>query len=195
VTGEYRTLYADPPWSEVGGGMICRGAQRHYPVMKTAEIVSLKIGGVPVRELAGANAHLYLWVTNNFLPDGLRVMDAWGFKYKTAITWAKDRFGLGQYFRGQTEHCLFGVRGCLPYRVRENGKRGQGTTFVFAPRREHSRKPDEVRRMVETVSYPPYLELFGRESVPGWDVWGNQVATPEGLFAAESGALLAPGAE
>ncbi len=110
---KYKTIYADPPWLEQGGGAkYKRGADRHYPLMKTANIARL-----PVAELAEDNAHLYLWVTNNFLRDGFEVMEAWGFKYKTTITWAKDRFGLGQYFRGQTEHCLFGVRGVLPYKV------------------------------------------------------------------------------
>ena len=83
--------------------------------MKTKDIIQL-----PVHDLADENCHLYLWVTNNHLIDGLKVMQAWGFKYKTMITWTKDRFGLGQYFRGITEHCLFGVKGTLPYKVDPN---------------------------------------------------------------------------
>lgn len=165
----YKTIYADPPWQEVGGGKIKRGADKHYPVMKTKDIIAL-----PIQQFIDDNAHLYLWVTNNFLQDGLDVMKAWGFEYKTTITWVKDRFGLGQYFRGQTEHCLFGVKGMVPYKVIIN-KRQQGVTFFYTPRQEHSQKPEEMRRMIEKVSSGPYLELFARRPTEGWDVWGNQV--------------------
>ena len=127
-----------------------------------------------VRRVCAPNAHAYIWVTNTYLPAGLAVMEAWGFKYKTNITWAKDRFGLGQYYRGQTEHCLFGVRGSLPYRVCSDGKRAQGTTLIQAPRRQHSEKPQQMRTYIELVSPGPYLELFGRAPAPGWEVWGNQ---------------------
>ena len=93
---KYKTIYADPPWNEVGGGKkYKRGADRHYPLMKTKDIIAL-----PVQDIADTNCHLYLWVTNNFLPDGLQVMQAWGFRYITTITWMKDRFGLGQYSGG-----------------------------------------------------------------------------------------------
>lgn len=170
---KYKTIYADPPWWEVGGGRICRGAQKHYPLMKTDEICAL-----PVREWTEDNAHLYLWVTNNHLRDGFKVIEAWGFRYVTMITWAKDRFGIGQYFRGQTEHCMFAVRGVLPYKVADvDGvqKRQQGTTLVVAPRGEHSSKPAAMRGMIEKVSYGPFLEMFARDRVFGWDAWGNQV--------------------
>lgn len=93
---KYQIIYSDPPWNEAGGGVIKRGADRHYPLMKTKDIMAL-----PVPALCMDNAHLYLWVTNTFMRDGFKVMEAWGFEYKTMITWAKDRFGLGQYFRGQ----------------------------------------------------------------------------------------------
>jgi N6-adenosine-specific RNA methylase IME4 len=154
---------------EVGGGKIKRGADNHYPLMKTKDIMAL-----PVAELAEDDAHLYLWVTNNFLPDGLKVMEAWGFRYVTMITWVKDRMGLGQYFRGQTEQLLFGVRGTLPYKTL-NGKRQQGTTVITAPRTEHSAKPIESYELIEKVSYPDYLELFARNKRDGWSVWGNEV--------------------
>jgi len=173
---KYKTIYADPPWLERGGGKIKRGADRHYPLMKTADIKAL-----PVEALAEDNAHLYLWVTNNFLMDGLEVMKAWGFRYVTTITWAKDRIGLGQYFRGQTEHILFGVKGNLPYKLNAEGKRQQGTTLVEAKRTEHSVKPEEFRKMIEKVSYAPYVELFARRPADGWSVWGNQVETEVGL--------------
>lgn len=167
---KYRTIYADPPWMESGGGKIKRGADRHYDLMKTKDIMAL-----PVPNICEDSAHLYLWTTNNFLPDALKVMEAWGFTYKTIITWGKDKIGLGQYFRGQTEHCLFGVRGNPPYKIAD-GRRQQGRTLILAPRREHSRKPDEMRQMIETVSYPPYIELFARGEAPErWDAWGQEV--------------------
>ena len=169
---KYHTIYADPPWLERGGGKIKRGADRHYPLMKTSEIMALDIASI-----CEDDAHLYLWVTNNFLPDGLKVMEAWGFRYVTTITWMKDRKGLGQYFRGITEHCLFGVKGHLPYKLDENGKRCQGLTGFTAPRTEHSRKPEEMRDMIRRVSYGPYVELFARAPHEGWDVWGNEVET------------------
>ena len=169
-TGRYATIYADPPWLETGAGVKGgrRGADRHYALMKTAEIMAL-----PVTNLAEPNAHLYLWATNRFLPDALKVMQAWGFGYRTTITWLKDRFGLGQYFRGMTEHCLFGVRGVIPYRTRPDGLRAQGVTGFRAPRTQHSAKPEEMRQMIELVSPGPYIELFARLSMPRWDAWGT----------------------
>lgn len=166
---KYRTILADPPWMERGGGKIKRGADRHYSLMHTHDICAL-----PVTELAADDSHLYLWVTNNFLPDGLRVMAAWGFRYVTCITWAKNKIGLGQYFRGQTEQCFFGVRGNPGYKTFE-GKRCQGTTLINALRGEHSVKPPEMRAMIKRVSFGPYLELFAREQATNWDVWGNEV--------------------
>lgn len=171
IDGMYSTIYADPPWPEKGGGKIKRGADRHYPLMSVKDIKML-----PVKKWAADNAHLYLWVTNNYLPAGLEVMEEWGFKYKTTITWLKDRFGLGQYFRGQTEHCLFGVRGNLPYRTDPvTGKRLQGVTGFQAPRQAHSQKPEEMRQMIERVSYKPMLELFARRIAPGWSAMGNEL--------------------
>lgn len=161
----YRTVYADPPWYEAGGGRIRRGANRHYPLMKTREI---KLLDVP--SIAAPDAHLYLWVTNNFLRDGLEVMAQWGFRYITNLAWIKDRFGLGQYFRGQHELLLFGVRGRLPAM---NGRRI--STVIHAPRREHSRKPEEVYRIIELSSPLPRVELFARDTHAGWDSWGNEV--------------------
>ena len=173
---KYKTLYIDPPWPEFGGGKIKRGADRHYPLMSEQEILAL-----PVRNLSEENCHLYLWVTNNYLPLGLRCIERWGFRYVTKVTWVKinrmqpssDQFGLGQYFRGITEDCLFAVRGNLPYRTRDDGKRAQGKTVIMSPRREHSQKPDEMRTMIELVSHEPRLELFARNAFTGWDVWGR----------------------
>jgi len=169
---KYEIIYADPPWMEVGGGRIKRGADRHYPLMKTQDIMDLD-----VKSISCDNAHLYLWVTNNKLPDGLKVMEAWGFNYKTVITWTKDRFGLGQYFRGNTEQCLFGVKGMIPYKV-VNGKRQQGVTGFEANRTEHSAKPSEMIRMIEKVSDREgynKIELFARSKKDGWDCWGLEI--------------------
>ncbi len=169
ITKKYTTIYADPPWPEYGGGQIKRGADRHYPLMSIKEIKAM-----PIQDITKDNAHLYLWVTNNYLPAGLEVMQAWGFRYVTTITWAKDRIGLGQYFRGMTEHCLFGVKGKLPYK-KLDGKRQQGRTLLVAPRERHSQKPVEMYDMIERVSYGPYMELFARNKRAGWDSWGNEV--------------------
>lgn len=175
---KYKTIYADPPWMERGGGKIKRGADNHYPLMKTKDIIGLSTF---VKEISDENCHLYLWVTNNFLKEGLEVMEKWGFTYKTMITWIKDKIGLGQYFRGITEHCLFGVKGNLPYKV-ENGKRCQGTTGFSAKKSIHSRKPQEMRDMIELVSYEPRLEMFARQIYKGWDSWGNELADPSTIL-------------
>ncbi len=172
VPVKFQVIYADPPWSEKGAGHYRRGADRHYSLMSTDAIAAL-----PITRLADTNAHLYLWATNNHLPDALKVMAAWGFRYVTTITWVKDMIGLGQYFRGMTEHCLFGVRGMLPYLVKE-GKRAHGKTMLFAPRGEHSAQPEAMRRMIEHVSGAAdraMIELFARDRPPGWFVWGNEV--------------------
>jgi len=168
---KYKTILVDPPWMERGGGKIKRGADRHYPLMKTKDIMAL-----PVHKIADENCHLYIWVTNNFLIDGLKVMESWNFRYVTMITWVKDRIGLGQYFRGITEHCLFGVKGRLPYKI-INNKRQQGKTVIIAPKTRHSSKPYEMKEMIEKVSYPPYIELFAREKSRNWHTWGNEVSS------------------
>lgn len=167
----YKTIYADPPWMECGGGRIKRGADKHYPLMKTKDIIDL-----PIRELVDPNGcHLYLWTTNNFLPDALKVVEAWGFDYITLITWMKDRQGLGQYYRGLTEHCIFAsTKNRLPYKL-INNTRQQGLTGFCAPKGKHSQKPETMRAMIEKVSYAPRIELFAREPHEGWDVWGNEV--------------------
>lgn len=135
-----------------------------------------EIEALPVQSLVHPDgAHCYLWVTNNFLPAGLKCLETWGFQYVTCVTWLKDRKGLGQYYRGITEHCLFGrTKKCLPYKL-DNGKRCQGVTGFFEAKREHSVKPAKMREMIELVSYEPRIELFARQRYPGWDAWGNEV--------------------
>ena len=168
---KYKTIYIDPPWEEKGGGKIKRGADRHYPLMKFEDIKKL-----PIRALADDDGcHLYLWVTNNFLVKGFELLKEWGFEYITIITWYKDRQGLGQYYRGISEHCLFAsTKKRLPYKM-ENGKRCQGVTCFYEPKTVHSRKPKTMREMIERVSYEPRIGLFAREIVPNWDCWGNEV--------------------
>lgn len=217
-SGTFRTVLCDPPWAEHGGGKIKRGADRHYQLMKTREIedlarISRPVGAGlwdfepgPLAKAIAPDAHLYLWVTNNFLRDGLDVMEAWGFRYVTKITWAKGKIlpelrcgrcegrpaghvdlehaGLGQYFRGLTEDCLFGVRGKVEYRTTPEGKRAQGTTLIVAPRGEHSEKPSAMRTVIERVSHGPYLELFARAAAPGWSRWGNEAPEGPGLVLA-----------
>lgn len=169
--GKYKTIYIDPPWPESGGGKIKRGADKHYSLMSVAEIMEL-----PVESLADPDGcHLYLWATNNHLESALECIDHWNFQYITTITWVKDKIGLGQYYRGLTEHCLFATtKKRLPYKLDDNGNRCQGKTAFQEAKREHSRKPEKMREMIELVSFAPRIELFARERTPGWDCWGDE---------------------
>lgn len=169
VPVEYKTIVADPPWAEIGGGKICRGAQGHYPVVKDKDMINV-IKDAPCWRPA-SDCHLWLWVTNNRLPLGLEIMAALGFRYVTNLVWVKDKIGIGQYLRGQHELCLFGVRGqtMLP-------PRRDVPSVLIAPRTVHSRKPAKVFEMFERVSSGnPRLEMFARANRQGWDVWGNQI--------------------
>lgn len=172
---KYRTIILDPPWMEKGAGKIKRGADRHYPLMKTEEIQSL-----PIKNLADQNGcHIYLWTTNNFMEDAFDCLKIWGFEYITCITWMKDKMGLGQYYRGITEHCLFGTtKNRLPYKVID-GKRQQGLTGFYEPRTIHSKKPEKIFEFVEKVSYSPFIELFARNKRSGYDCWGNEIVVEE----------------
>ena len=166
---KYKTIYADPAWNETGAGKVKRGADRHYPLMKTADIKAL-----PVQDIADDECWLYMWVTNNFLKDGLEVMEHWGFRYITNLVWAKtdfspSSFGLGYYFRGQHEICLFGVKGKLKPLVKNE------STLILKPKTIHSKKPTEFYEKIESVSHAPYIELFARNTRDGWDSWGNEL--------------------
>lgn len=161
---KYNIIYADPAWNEVGGGKIKRGADKHYQLMKTDEIKKL-----PVANLADDTCWLFLWVTNNFLKDGLDVMECWGFKYVTNLVWAKNTIGLGYYFRGQHELCLFGKKGQMKPNSRSE------STLVTAKKDKHSKKPDEFYRKIESVCDGNKIELFARTKREGWDAWGNEV--------------------
>ena len=161
----YYTIEADPPWALDGAEG--KSGISAYVVMSTQEIIDM---GKEIEALAAPNAHLYLWAINPMLPEALAVMTAWGFEYKTCITWIKSNgFGTGHYFRGQTEHVLFGVKGSLPTMRKDQ------PTFFEAPRYRHSEKPDEFYDIVETMSPAPRLRLFARSQRAGWVSWGNEV--------------------
>lgn len=174
--GPYATILADPPWQfQNRTGKMAPEHKRllRYPTMKLREIVELPVGG-----LAAARAHLYLWVPNALLAEGLQVLRAWGFTYKANLVWCKirkdggpDGRGVGFYFRNVTELVLFGVRGSM--RTLQPGRRQ--VNLLATRKREHSRKPDEIYDLIESCSPGPYLELFARFRRPGWDQWGNEL--------------------
>lgn len=179
----YRTIVADPPWcytlkpgSRFAGQnpahYLARIAEGNYPTMSNQQIADLDVAS-----LAESDAHLYLWTTNPILtrqrwgkPDPVDICHAWGFQPKTILTWVKTGpLGMGSFFRGNTEHVIFAVRGRLPIPpdVREKN--------VFtAPRGKHSQKPEAFLDLVERVSPGPFLELFARRNRLGWDTWGDE---------------------
>lgn len=166
----YSTIVADPPWNTRGGGRAfgLRGMTDVRPESKYSTMTTDDICAMPVRDLAAKDAHLYLWATASGLDAGLAVMAAWGFTYKTTLTWVKQgTFGLGAYFRTMTEHVLFGIRGSLPTLARD-----QRNVFEAA-KRGHSIKPDVFLDIVERSSPAPYVELFARAPRFGWDSWGK----------------------
>lgn len=172
---KYRTIVADPPWEYEQTG-VDGAALAEYRTMSNVEIAAL-----PVRSLADKNAHLYLWVTNPRLfrspGDGMGpfdLLDRWGFRYITLLTWHKlAPNGMGFYFRGETEHVIFAIRGRAPI-----APHLRVSNHFAAPRTGHSAKPDRFYEIVEAVSPEPRLELFARRRRVGWDVWGNE-APPE----------------
>jgi len=175
VTGQYSTILADPPWQfQNRTGKMAPEHTRllRYPTMELKEILEL-----PVAKLAAAKSHLYLWVPNALLQEGLRVMEAWGFTYKSNLVWYKvrkdggpDGRGVGFYFRNVTELVLFGVRGSM--RTLAPGRRQ--VNLLSTRKREHSRKPDEIYDLIESCSPGPYLEVFARFRRPSWNQWGNE---------------------
>ena len=167
----YRVLLLDPPWNENGGGG--RGAQCHYPIMKSADIERLLVEDERIPDVMHEASVCFMWVTNNFLEDGLALMRALGFEYITNFVWTKDRFGLGYYARGQHELCLFGRTKAWKSRPKKAMPSWLGQDAIA--RREHSRKPDEMHETIETMFDGPYLELFARREREGWDVWGNEI--------------------
>jgi N6-adenosine-specific RNA methylase IME4 len=173
---KFRTLLADPPWRfENRTGKI---APEHRRLSRYSTLTLDDIKSLPVAETVAEAAHLYLWVPNALLREGLDVMEAWGFKYKSNIVWHKvrkdggpDGRGVGFYFRNVTELVLFGTRG-KNARTLQPGR--TQVNFLATRKREHSRKPDELYDIVEACSPGPYLELFARGARPKWAVWGNE---------------------
>lgn len=172
------TVLMDPPWLERGGGKIKRGADRHYPLVSTPEL-PVVIRSCDHWDRLADDAHCYMWVTNNFLTDGLWLLEQLGFRYVTNLVWVKKQFGIGYYFRGMHELVLFGVRGNTVF------TEGTWTTVlgdgpIDHPRDEHgkrihSRKPEQLHELIEQASPGKWLEIFAREARPGWLTWGNQL--------------------
>ena len=176
VGKKFATILADPPWQFQNrtGKM----APEHKRLSRYTTLSLDEIKSIPVKDFATDSANLYLWVPNALLKEGLEVMAAWGFTYKTNLIWYKirkdggpDRRGVGFYFRNVTEIILFGTRGknartLDPGRSQEN--------MIVKQKREHSRKPDEQYELIESCSKGPFLEMFSRGSRPGWECWGNQ---------------------
>lgn len=158
------TLVIDPPWDWGDEGDVSQfgRARPRYATMPLAEIAALPIGS-----LSEPNAHIYLWITNRSLPKGFSLLEGWGFRYITMLTWCKPSIGMGNYFRGSTEQILFGVRGSLSLL-----RHDIGTWFQAARGGEHSAKPDEFFRLVQDCSPGPWLEMFARREREGWTVWG-----------------------
>jgi len=172
----FRTILADPPWqfqNKTGKVAPEHRRLRRYATMTIDEICAL-----PVASIVEEPAHLYLWVPNALLPLGIRVLSAWGFTYKSNVVWHKirkdggsDGRGVGFYFRNVTELLLFGVRG-KNARTLQAGR--TQVNMMQSRKREHSRKPDEQYRVIESCSRGPFLELFGRGRREGWITWGDQ---------------------
>ncbi|MCA3646447.1 MAG: S-adenosylmethionine-binding protein [Methylobacterium sp.] len=173
---KFGTILADPPWQfQNRTGKL---APEHRRLNRYATMTLNDICDLPVADTTAPTAHLYLWVPNALLPEGLRVMQAWGFSYKSNIIWHKirkdggsDGRGVGFYFRNVTEVLLFGVRG-KNARTLAAGRRQ--VNMIETRKREHSRKPDEQYSLIETCSSGPYLEMFARGTRKNWTYWGNQ---------------------
>jgi N6-adenosine-specific RNA methylase IME4 len=173
---KFSTILADPPWQfQNKTGKIAPEHRRltRYPTMHLDDIASL-----PIESITNETAHLYLWCPNALLPDGLSVMEAWGFSYKSNLVWHKirkdggsDGRGVGFYFRNVTELILFGIKG-KNARTLDPGR--SQVNLLATRKREHSRKPDELYNIIEACSPGPYLELFARGTRRDWLVWGNQ---------------------
>ena len=172
----FACILADPPWQFINrtGKM----APEHRRLSRYGTLNLTAISALPIAEISTSPAHLYLWVPNALLPEGLQVMKSWGFSYKSNMVWHKlrkdggsDGRGVGFYFRNVTELVLFGVRG---KNARTLGAGRTQVNYIGTRKREHSRKPDELYPIIEACSPGPRIELFARGTRPGWTVWGNQ---------------------
>jgi len=165
---KYKLLYGDPPWQYANvttGRNNASGAASKYKTIPLEDICAL-----PVQDIVDRDAALFLWITTPLLPDGFEVMDAWGFQYKTAIYWRKVRsHGLGNWFRGQVEVLLVGVRGKLkPFHC-------QKANFIQTKVGRHSQKPREIYGLLESLDLNPKIELFARERRQRWDAAGDEL--------------------
>ena len=166
LSGVFSTIVIDPPWDFGDEGDVDQFG-RGKPDYATMPIDD--ISALPVGERAAKDAHLYLWITNRSLPKGFSLLDAWGFRYVTCLTWCKPSIGMGNYFRGSSEQILFGVRGSLPLK-----RKNAGTWFAAErPQKKHSSKPAAFYELVESCSHGPYLEMFSRSKREGWTHWGS----------------------
>lgn len=177
VVGGFSTTLADPPWRFTN--RTGKVAPEHRRLDRYGTMSFEAIRDLPVKDVTSKNAHLYLWVPNALLPEGLEVMKGWGFRYVSNVIWAKrrkdggpDGRGVGFYFRNVTEILLFGVKGSL--RTLAPGR--SQVNMIETRKREHSRKPDEQYDLIESCSPGPFLELFARHGRPGWTVWGDESA-------------------
>lgn len=175
VKGTYGTILADPPWQFLN--RTGKVAPEHRRLSRYTTLSFKEIKEIPVASVATEKSHLYLWIPNALLQEGLEVMRVWGFEYKTNIVWHKvrkdggpDGRGVGFYFRNTTELILFGVRGSL--RTLAPGR--SQVNVIRSQKREHSRKPDELYGIIEKCSPGPYLELFARGNRSKWEQWGNE---------------------
>lgn len=167
IGAHFATILLDPPWhfGDEGDGDPLGKSRPAYHQMSIEAIAAL-----PVAELADVDCHLYLWITNRSLPKGFALLEAWGFRYITCLTWCKPHYGTGQYFRGQTEQVLFGVKGSQPLKRKDVG------TWFNAARGPagHSSKPEIFYDLIESCSPGPYLEMFARSPRAGWKSWGAE---------------------
>lgn len=175
IEGGFPTIMADPPWRFANRTGKVAPEHRRLDRYSTLDLADIK--ALPVADVAAKNAHLYLWVPNALLPEGLAVMEAWGFRYVSNVVWAKrrkdggpDGRGVGFYFRNVTELLLFGVRGSM----RTLAPARRQVNIIETRKREHSRKPDEQYDLIEQCSPGPWLELFARHPRDGWTVWGDE---------------------
>ncbi|MDD2707121.1 MAG: MT-A70 family methyltransferase [Verrucomicrobiae bacterium] len=180
VHGKFSTILADPPWQF--SNQTGKVAPEHKRLMRYSTMTLREVKELPVAMLAKEKSHLYLWVPNALIQEGLEVMKCWGFIYKANIVWHKirkdggpDGRGVGFYFRNVTELVLFGIRGKM--RTLQAGRRQ--VNFLATRKREHSRKPDEFYDIVEKCSPGPYLELFARHPRLNWTQWGNEMANTQ----------------